>query len=141
MNEIPAELHAQPLSVGLVMEEYDNIETSKYYYAHRQVFDPSGILMFSQDYFLVVVEKDSGSIQVSVKSMRFADSGTEWISNTTGENDVLTYARSECTAGSGSTDYLSFWRPLFDDITPVVDAEITSENTTSTEDQPTVTVQ
>jgi hypothetical protein len=141
MNEIPSELYVQPLSVGLVMEEYDNIIVGKYYYAHRHVFDPSGNLIFSQDYFLVVVEKDSGSIEVSVKSMRFADSGPEWIPNTTGENDVLTYARSECTAGSGSTDYLSFWRPLLEEIAPVPVSDTDTENTVSTEDPPTVTVQ
>jgi hypothetical protein len=139
MNELPAELHAQPLSVGLVMEEYDNIIVGKYYYAHRRAMDPSGNVFYKQDYILEIMDKGAASIGVTMKAIRFADSGTEWVSNTDDANDVLIYDRSECSAEV--LDSLTFWRPLLDDITHVVDAETTSENTTSTEDQPTVTVQ
>jgi hypothetical protein len=137
MNEIPSELYAQPLSVDLIMEEYDNIIVGKYYYAHRRTLDPSGNLIYTQDSLLEVMDKGAASIGVAVKAVRFVDSGAEWVINTDDPNNVLIYDRSECSVEA--LDSLTFWRPILEEISPTPEAA--TENTASTEDPPTVTIQ
>jgi hypothetical protein len=130
MNGIPVTPHQQPLTVDLVVEEYENIEAGKCYYATRRSVDPSGNLLFTQDYLLSIMEKSPVMIGVDMRMTRYASSGVEWAATTGGE-DIQVFGREEC-----ANNLLTFFRPpmgIIDSVPLVGDA--TSDSSSDSESE------
>ena len=99
MNTLPDELHAQPLDIDLVHEEYDNIEVNRLYYVrHRGT-------TVSMDYVALVMNKGSTTIALDIKKYRFTETGPDWIDVEDDAQDMRTFERDD------EANVVHFYRP------------------------------